>query len=78
MIPVRVVIGGWSWKGVTTAPGDVLDAPSEQWIDNRIADGGLVERIAAPIAEEPAIETATALAAPETAVIPRPSAKKGK
>lgn len=61
------------WKGGAVAVGDILIAPSEQWIDNRIADGKLVERIAE---ERPAdIETTAAPAAPETAVIPRRRAK---
>lgn len=64
----RVVKGGWSWKGDVTVAGQIIAAPSQEWIDNRIADGGLVERIA----DEPVIETAQAPAAPETAAIPRP------
>jgi hypothetical protein len=54
--------------------GQIITAPSEQWIDNRIADNGLVERIA----DEPAIETATAPAAAETADMPRPRGRKEK
>jgi hypothetical protein len=70
----RVIKGGWFWKGEVQNAGDVIDAPSEQWIDNRIADNNLVERIA--VAEEPAtIETAAQLPAPETAVIPRARGK---
>lgn len=67
----RVLKGGWFWKGELMIAGQILLAPSEQWIDNRIADNGLVERI---VAEEPAIETA-AVTPPETAVIPRTRAK---
>ena len=38
--------------------GDVIDAPSEQWIANRAADGGLVEAIAdAPVVESASVDT---------------------
>jgi hypothetical protein len=77
----RVVKGGWSWKGVERNTGDILDAPSDEWINNRIADGGLVERIAdepAPNVSTP-IETA-AIQAPENTTLPsqRASAKQRK
>ena len=67
----RVLKGKWSWKGVEMVPGQIIDAPSAEWIANRVADNGLVE----PIADEPAIETA-ALSAPETAAHPRARARK--
>lgn len=41
-----VVKGGWSWKGVVRNAGDVIEGVTDEWITNRIADGGLVEAIA--------------------------------
>lgn len=67
MPKARVIKGGWSWLGEVRNAGDVLDAPSAEWIQNRVNDGGLVE----PIDE--AFETAD-VAPAETAVsVPLPS-----
>ena len=42
--------------------GQIINAPSSEWIANRVADGGLVEAVAEPATEAAAIaptETAT-------------------
>lgn len=64
---VKVIKGGWLWNGEMINTGDVLLAPSAEWVANRVRDG-----VCEPIAEEPSIEIAVAPAAAETAVIPRP------
>lgn len=69
----RVLKGGWYWMGELMVEGSVHRAPSAEWIQNRMADGGLVE----PIAEEPAIEAAV-VAPAETAALPRARARKAK
>lgn len=69
----RVLKGGWSWMNEPMEVGAVHVAPSAEWIQNRMADGGLVE----PIAEEPAIEAAV-VAPAETAALPRPRGRKAK
>ena len=74
----RVAKGGWSWQGETMTVGAVLEAPSEQWIDNRINDGGLVERVEDGPASEPVIESATDEPVAETAVSPRQRARRAK
>lgn len=78
----RVLIGGWFFNGEMTAVGQIIDVPEnivdcppEQWIANRIADGGLVE----PIDEAPAataIPEAAVVVPAETATQPRASAKR--
>lgn len=65
MPKARVLKGGWTWKGVSMQVGAVIDAPSEQWIANRVADGGLVEAIAPAVQE---IEAAV-VKADETATL---------
>lgn len=73
---VRVTKGGWRWLGIVRNVGDEFDAPSPEWVANRIADGGLVEVI--PEQVNP-IETA-ALTFTESATLPsqRASAKQRK
>ncbi|MEQ1573628.1 MAG: hypothetical protein ABL993_05220 [Vicinamibacterales bacterium] len=66
----RVAKGGWSWQGEAMVVGAVILAPSEQWIDNRINDGGLVERIDATPAAD-VIEQAVREPEAESAVAPR-------
>lgn len=72
-----VVKGGWSWKGQILNVGDVIDGVSAEWIQNRVNDNGLVEPIAAPVAQP--IETAAVKPA-ENATLPsqRESAKQRK
>lgn len=72
MPKARILKGGWSWKGETMVVGQIIVAPSAEWIANRVADGGLVEAIA----DEPAIEPAPVIEAAvvepsETATIAR-------
>lgn len=53
----KALVGGWKWgDSEVIAVGQIIDAPSEEWIDNRINDigakhpKGLVERVAeAPV-----------------------------
>lgn len=58
--------------------GQIIVAPSPEWIANRIADGGLVEVIAdATVAPLPASPVEAAAVAPaETATVPRPRAQR--
>lgn len=76
----RVVKGGWYWKGEQMVAGQILDAPSAQWIANRVADGGLVEAIAEPTVvaapAAPASVEAAAVAPAETATVSRPAKRK--
>lgn len=68
MPKARILKGGWSWKGDTMVVGEIINAPSVEWIANRVADGGLVEAVAEPAAEAAAIaptETATLNAPPK-------------
>lgn len=58
MPKARVLKSGWIWKGVTQHAGDVIDAPSVEWIANRVADGGLVEAIAEEVPAKVEIEGA--------------------
>lgn len=69
MPKARVLKGGWTWKGDAMVVGQIINAPSEEWIANRVADGGLVEPVAEP--------EAAAIAPAETATInaPRPRRK---
>lgn len=57
----KVVKGGWSWLGAERRAGDILDAPSEQWVSNRAQDG-LVEPIAEPAPAAPEVKAASAVA----------------
>lgn len=67
MPKARVLKGGWTWKGVPMEVGAVIDAPSTEWVRNRMADGGLVELIElVPVVQE--IEVAVAEPA-ETAMV---------
>lgn len=63
----RVLKGGWTWKGESMVVGQIIDAPSAEWIANRVADGGLVEALPDEDAR-PLIESAT-VAPEETAAI---------
>jgi hypothetical protein len=75
----RVVKGGWSWLGVTRRVGDILDAPSTEWVANRMADGGLVELIpdeGIPDAPAPAAIETAALQPVEVAAIPLKKSKR--
>lgn len=64
MPKARVLKGGWSWKGVAMQVGDVIDAPSAEWIRNRMADGGLVEVLAEDVPEVAPAEIETAVVSP--------------
>lgn len=70
----RIVKGGWFWLGIQRATGEVIDAPSAEWIANR---EGLVEAIDEPPTRPPVIESAM-LAPSETAVIPAARKRKAK
>lgn len=59
--------------GETMIAGRIIEAPSAEWIANRIADGGLVEVIEEEYASEAAIATS-----PETATLPRPRARRNR
>jgi hypothetical protein len=85
MPKARVVKSGWSWLGEPMVVGQIIDAPSPQWIANRIADNGLVEAIddvdvvAPPVASAvPATVEITTAPAAEIATTPAPRASAKK
>jgi hypothetical protein len=78
----RVVKGGWFFNGEMVAVGQTIDVPEniagvtpEQWVANRVADGGLVEPVEPEQPKSPAPEAAVVVPT-ETATQPRASAKR--
>lgn len=71
----RVLKGGWFWGGELRNRGDILDAPSHEWIANRVADNGLVEPID-EVTEAPPASEAAVVEPSETATMPRPRGRR--
>lgn len=84
----RILKGGWSWLGNPMIVGSIIDAPSAQWIANRVADNELVEPVAdndpesveivAPPAAPAAAPEITSVPSVETATTPSPRASAKK
>lgn len=66
---VRILeaVAGANWSA---KPGDVIELPPEESAERFIA-AGIAEPVAAPV-------EVAAVAAPETAAAPKPTARKGK